>query len=193
MLEMLDRAVAPCLRYNSSKRRDQANEEIRQTKRSSGFTLIEIIVVFGLLSTVGFITSSIFFTTLKAGTKAELLKEVKQNGDYAISTMERMIRNARQISSRCDGSSQSIEIVNPDYQTTQFSCGNQIASNSAFYSAFLTTDKLVASHCSFTCQKPISGPKTVIIKFALSQKGSPTRPEEKASATFQTTVSLRTY
>lgn len=158
--------------------------------KKSGFTLIEMLVVVTLLSTVGLMAVSIFFSTLRGGTKAELLKEVKQNGNYTISVMERMIRNARFITSSCDGTPQaSIKIVNPDLRETVFSCDGQIASNSAF----LTTDKLVVSDCSFTCQEQSRGQKVVAIKFTLSQRGSPARPEERASVTFETTVSPRSY
>lgn len=155
-----------------------------------GFTLLEMLVVSALLGTIGLMATSIFFTTLRGGTKAELIKEIKQNGDFAISTMERMIRNARDVTSTCDNTAQpSITILNPDYKTTIFSCGEQIASNSTI----LTSNKLLVSNCSFICQKPTSAPQNVAIKFTLSQKGSPPRPEERATVTFETTISLRSY
>lgn len=159
--------------------------------RSFGFTLIEIIVVTGLLSTIGLIAASIFFSALKGGAKAEILKEVKQNGDYAVSTMGSAMRNAREITTLCNNSSQSsIAIVNPNYLTTTFDCvGGQIASNSAF----LTSNKLMVSDCSFTCSLQSKGLKKIKIKFTLGQRETGVPVEEEASATFETTVYTRSF
>lgn len=159
--------------------------------KQGGFTLIEIVVATGILSTVGLIAAAIFFSSLKGGAKTEILKEVKQNGDFAISTIERMIRNAREITSTCEetGTSQaSISIVNPDWQTTTFDCaGTRLASNSSY----LTSEKLDVSDCSFTCWSQLKGQKKIEITFTLSQSGGLVRPEEKAEATFKTTVYTR--
>ncbi|MBI4999385.1 hypothetical protein HZB97_01290 [Candidatus Gottesmanbacteria bacterium] len=116
-------------------------------------------------------------------------------GDYAISVMERMIRNAKSIST-CAGSTNSLTITNPDNLTTTFMTQTvgevvKIASSSG---NFLTNDKVtVVGNINFTCTKPANAPTVVMIKFSLSQAGTVTRVEEKAQVDFQTTVSLRTY
>lgn len=154
-------------------------------KKEKGFTLIEILMVVFLLGIVVVIGSNLFFSILKGASKAEITKEVKQNGDYAMNVMERMIRNAQ--SANCDG---GVTIINPvDRRTTIFFCdGTRIASNSGVY---LTSDNVSASNCSFSCQG--KEPEVVTISFDLSQKGTTARPEEKAQIHFQTTVGLRTY
>lgn len=157
-----------------------------------GFTLIEIVVATGILSTVGLIAATIFFSSLKGGTKTEILKEVKQNGDFAISLMSMMIRNAREVSVCDETSNPQIEIVNPDWQTTRFLCdytSGKIASNSAY----LTSENLAVSDCSFTCWPQSKGQKKIQIAFTLAQRGSPLRVEEKAQATFETTVYTRSF
>lgn len=168
--------------------------------KKNGFTLIEMIVVVGLLSTIGLVASTVFFSTLKGGTKAEILKEVKQNGDFAISTMERVIRSALEVTSTCEGSDlTSIEIFNPDHQSTIFDClweddVAKIASNgAALTSETVTLGNSCPGSLSFNCQRSTNAPEVIKISFTLSQKGSPTRSEEKASVTFQTAVSLRSY
>ena len=186
-----------------------------KAKNCLGFTLVETMVVVALLSVVGVMAVEIFFTSLRGGTKAETLKEVKQNGDYAISVMERMIRNAQEVTSPnptdCDGS-QFLEITirNPDFGKTTFSCGNQIALISATpYSplpltptptpveTYLTSSELYVRDCYFICNNPGSTPENVTIHFVLSETGAatptPARPEERASVTFETTISLRNY
>lgn len=161
-------------------------------KQKSGFTLIELLVAVGILGIVGGISTIIFFTTLQGTSKSEVVREVKQNGDYALTVMERLIRNATAITSTCDGTPQpTLIIINPDQSTTQFSLSAtaQIASNAGF----LTNNKVSASNLSFTCTRTPGQPDVVVISFTLSQAGSPTRPAEKASIDFRTTVSLRTY
>ena len=58
-------------------------------KTETGFTLVEILVVIGLLAIVVALGSNMFFTTLRGSTKSKTLTIVKQNGDYALSVMER--------------------------------------------------------------------------------------------------------
>lgn len=152
--------------------------------RQKGFTLIEVLVVIFLLGVVLVIGVNLFFSILKGASKAEITKEVKQNGDYAIAVMERMIRNAQDAS--CNG---GVTITNLDGRTTRFFCeSSRIASNSGNY---LTSGNVTATGCSFTCE--YSTPEVVTISFTLSQKGTPARVEERATQDFQTTVSLRTY
>jgi len=88
------------------KRSDQPtrpSEAISQAKRSAnsptGFTLIEILMVVFLLGIIVVIGSNLFFSILKGASKAEITKEVKQNGDYAMNVMERHLRNANSIES----------------------------------------------------------------------------------------------
>ena len=76
-----------------------------------GFTLIEIIVVVSILGMVAFFGSNMLFTILKGSLKTKVMSEVKQDGSFAISTMERMIRNAKELVS-CDTT--ILKIINPD-------------------------------------------------------------------------------
>ncbi len=68
-------------------------------KKEKGFTLIEILMVVFLLGIIVVIGSNLFFSILKGASKAEITKEVKQNGDYALAVMERHLRNASSVES----------------------------------------------------------------------------------------------
>jgi prepilin-type N-terminal cleavage/methylation domain-containing protein len=154
--------------------------------RKSGYTLIEILIVIGILGIVAVIGSNMFFAILRNTAKSQILAEVKQNGNYALSVMSRMIRNARSIDA-CPGD--SITLTNPDRETTTFSCeGARVASNSG---VFLTSDKVLSSACNFSCAG--TTPETVTVSFTLTQASDEERIEEKATLDFRTTVSLRTY
>lgn len=157
--------------------------------KKSGFTLIEMIVVVAILGMVAIFGSNMLFTILKGSLKTKVLSEVKQNGTFAISTMERMIRNAKELVS-CD--SGSVKIKNPDDFETTFVCSDTAISSN---SAALTSSNVKVDSCAFACSLGTAGilPSTVGINFTLSQVGAATRKEEKALVKFQTTVSLRNY
>lgn len=167
-------------------------------KKNIGYTLIELLIVVAILGTVGFAATQIFFTVLQSTAKADLTREVKQNGDYALSIMERAIRNATSLDNvnPCPfppPSRSSLQINNPGTPatTTTFSLsGTRINSTGGT----LTSDKVSASNLSFTCTKFNGKPDLVTISFTLTQANtSATRPEETARMNFQTTVSLRNY
>lgn len=151
----------------------------------SGFTLVEIMVVVVVLFTVGVTASQLFFSILKGGSKSTILGAVKQNGDYALSVMERMIRNSTAITS-CDVT--SLTIQNQDGGTTTFTCsGTQISSNSAS----LTSNNVAVSCASlFNCQLP---QRKITIIFDVSESVAAPKVEETARMNFQTTVTLRNY
>jgi len=179
--------------------------------KKSGFTLIETLAVVGILGLVVVTSVSIFFLTLKSKRKSSSLTDIKQSGDYVLSIMSQMMRNAKQVSGACttgDPGMSSIDILNPDGQTTTFTCqghslgclsalspaSERIASNSALPRLdCLTADDVKLSNCGFSCDNSQSGKPTVItIKFTL-EKGDISDILGYASHSFQTTVSLRNY
>lgn len=179
--------------------------------RIAGFTLVEILVVVGILGIIVVVASSIFFTTLRSSGKTKVLTTVKQNGDYTLSVMERLIRDSEEVVVNSDGQTcqagmNKIKVKRWDGTTVEFACLNkgtvdgQVASNSAR----LTSSEVKVDTCSFDCGCPVAYPdctsqgakfypKTVTIKFTLSQIAATVRPEEQATINFQTTVSTRNY
>ena len=161
-------------------------------KARSGFTLIEILIVIGIFGVVAALGTSMFFSLLKGAAKARVMTEVKQNGDHTLRVMERMIRNAQEITTDPDESGvfSAITTLNSDNDTTIFSCSdNNIASNSAN----LISNQLQVDNCSFTVTKGQPGltADEVVISFTLRQTGSGGRHEEEASINFNSRVVLR--
>ncbi len=62
-----------------------------------GFTLIEMIVVVAVLIIMGAILSQIFSNTLRGSNKAQVLSSIKQNGQSALDTMDKTIRQADKV------------------------------------------------------------------------------------------------
>lgn len=164
-----------------------------------GFTLLELLVTTGIMTLVTVILTQVLFSTIHVNTKTEIMKEVKQNGDFALGIIIRMIQNGRAITSACDGTTaSSITLTNADGGETTFTCLPdsdvlRIASNSAL----LTSPKVTLTGVSctdaidFVCTTAAGGTKSVKISFSLAQKGTPPSAYETAAGTFQTTVSVR--
>lgn len=189
--------------------------KIRLPAGRQGFTLLETLVAISAIAAVSVLIAQVFFTTTRTNTKTELLKDVKQNGDYSMEMMERMIRNSEGITSSClpnpGATLQYVDIKNTDGNTTEFGCSSdptdptvlRIASTSASFptpyymtsaNVTLGTDScanIPSGDFYFTCISSVDQPSTVTIHFKLSQKGTPVDQFEKASIVFQTAVSPR--
>ncbi|MBI4067480.1 type II secretion system protein [Candidatus Gottesmanbacteria bacterium] len=160
----------------------------------SGFTLVELLVVIAIIGIFFLSITQIFFGVIRSQSQSEITKDVKQQGDYAFSVMESMIRNAKDVTyPSCGGSDTALTITNPDNGATTFDCGgSQIASNSSS----LTSTNVAVSNCTFVVNPnpcPAGAPKYVYINFTIKQANAAAGVGESATQTYQGTVSLRTY
>ncbi|MDP1722703.1 MAG: type II secretion system protein [Candidatus Gottesmanbacteria bacterium] len=176
-------------------------------KKNKGFTLIELLVSVAIVSGLGVLLAQAFFTTSRSNTKVERMTDVKQNGEYTLAVMDRMIRNARTLTATCssDGSvaTLSAAIVNPDGLTTTFMCQmdgsiSRLASVSASATEYLTSNAVTLGGTScdtdslvFYCTAIAQVPRSLKVSFQVSQKGTPVDQFEKASTTFQTSIGIR--
>ena len=179
-----------------------------QQQRQRAFTLIELLVAVALMGLVMVVSVSFFFNSLKARKKNVSLTSVKQNGNYALSIISMMLRNAQEVSGACSLGMNEITILNKDRETTTFSC---LGSNSPFncssgvssqriasYSASasrndcLTASDISLSACSFDCSRFNGTPDSIIVQFTLT-KGNPSDIFGYTSQDFKTSVSLRSY
>lgn len=165
-------------------------------KQNLGFTMIEILVVVGILGVIAVIGSNMFFTTLRASNKTKVLAVIKQNGNYALSIMERIIRDSQEVVANCGVGMKKIKVKRLDGSETEFSCNQEgtVNGNIASNSARLTSSEVKVDSCSFGCSTQGEFyPQNVVINFTLSQAVVTTRVEEQASVNFKTTVSLRNF
>ncbi|MBI5448716.1 prepilin-type N-terminal cleavage/methylation domain-containing protein [Candidatus Gottesmanbacteria bacterium] len=183
-----------------------AIKNVHDSWKKQGFTLLEIMVSIGIVAVVGVLISQVFFTTTRSNAKSEVLKNVKQNGDFSLERIYQLVRNATEVTSTCaEGgtSSSSITLTNPDGESTSLGClldgtVTRIASVSASTTEYLTDSALTlggadcnASSLTFVCTMPAGQPATVAIIFSLAQKGTPPDQFDRASASFQTTAAIR--
>lgn len=62
--------------------------------KRNGFTLIEILVVLGVMTIVGALLVETFIRSLFGGNKAEVINQIKQNGQTILETMDKTIRSS---------------------------------------------------------------------------------------------------
>ncbi len=175
-----------------------------------GFTLLETLIAISIAATVGILVAQVFFTTTRTNTKTELIKNLRQNGQFALDIMERTVRNALSVESTCleSGSTlSSLSIVNPDGNSTTFECKldglgvTRIASTSGTgISQYLTSSDVTiggtscidaANSLEFTCISNPDGSKRVTIGYSLGEAGTPIDQFERSSISFQTIVVTR--
>lgn len=157
-----------------------------------GFSLIELIVVIGLLGLLTLAISSMMLTSVITSTRIRTTTKIKQAGNYALGQIQGMIRNTK-IFSFCDSQSGSLEIINPDGGTTTiFSTLDQngtprIASNSAIY---LTPATIDVTNFVLTCAPSDTEPTLVKVAFDLQDNGSASSTRNPILH-FETSVNLR--
>lgn len=95
-----------------------------------GFTLIELLVVILVLIVVGGIVVAILVSSLRGSAKTNAYNELQKNGDYAVSQMAKIIRNAHDFNSVTD--------TTTDPPTVHTTCN--AAPNTDTYSSVEITD-----------------------------------------------------
>jgi len=160
--------------------------------RSLGYTLIELVVVAALIGIIGVVSVSLFLTSLSGGGKSSGTNEVRANGDYAITQIERMIRNAIRIEGACTQDMTSLSLLNSDGNTTTFSTlDGRVASNSAYLTS---SSSQVSGAIDFDCEQSVDGaPGLVTVSFILNKANALTNRFESVQVEFSTSVQLRTY
>lgn len=183
-----------------------------------GYTLIELLAVVLILTTVGGVVTAIVATSLRGGNRSTTVNEVRQEGNFAVTQMAKMIRYAQSF----DGASVNgidydtncildtitptptpsnykyLKFTNFDGGQTIFSCKDSslddprtISSNSA---NLISSDRVtvVTNSCYFTCRQENSAlPPAIDIFFTLSASGSSSLVENKSTVPFSTSVIFR--
>ena len=181
---------------------------------NKGYTLIELLAVIVVMVTVGSIITSILVSALRGENKTNATTLVRQNGNYAITQMSKMIGYARSFEglstdnvnfdTNCVPAAPPAPTPTPtptqykyvrvssfDGGQTTFSCeNNTIASNS---SSLVDSVNLTVSNCYFMCtQKDIRSAPTIDINFTLT-RGSVGLFENQSAIPFETSVTFRNY
>lgn len=188
-------------------------------KRNHGFTLIETIIVIGIISFILPIIFSIIFSITRQQAKVYILSTVKREGDNALNIIENAIRNntisihsdvPQPINKVCTGNSLQYPLTGTSngsdfYFSDKYGqyfrfrlLNNEIASSSSIINASvdLTSDANTRiTDFDINCKQTSTyTPPIVDIHFKIEQKQtSSTRAEDIASLDYSTKIKLRNY
>lgn len=172
-------------------------------KYRQGLTLVEMLIVTTLTVTIILVSTSTLLTAMLGSGRVSQSSEVKSNGDYALSQIELLLRNAivllpNDFSQTCQNNMDQIRFRSLDEGvTTLFGEDDggvtKIASNSGIY---LTSNSVnVTSGPRFDCVRSDDlVVNTVKVSFTLGKgQAGVDRPGEVIEETFETTVTLRNF
>jgi len=155
-----------------------------------GFTLLELLAVVGILSFILMGVTQLLGSTLAGSGKSNSLQIVKQNGQFAISTMERTVRRAKTLTACSDG---TLIVIVPETTgdvTYAFALsGNRLQRNDI---NLTDTDIQVTDFSCSPTPATAGNPAVVDISLTIEKSGLPVE-NSVVSTTFNTSVSLRTY
>lgn len=184
----------------------------------AGFTLIEFIVVLGILGFI--VTSTVLFlnSVLRGANQTNITQEVKQNGQVILDSLDKQIRGATDVLGIGAGPDYStIELTRPNDDPLYIKCftdGATGVKNNRIATAVSATG--APSYVSISNDNTVTGvnitgckfnivaatvsaqgaqvPAIVTVFFTASQGlDAPYRQDFVASAPFVTTISLRAY
>ena len=158
-----------------------------------GISLIEMLIVVAIFAVLGVIISRVILTTLRGSSRSDNLVKVRDNLDYALSVMERQIRNAESVSPCPNSDTTRIDFRDSNGIAAYFACTNVGAGGYvASGSARLTSDQVAITACSLTCS-PAAGRVPTSVDISLEARGANQTGIERAVVTAATKIFLRTY
>ncbi len=164
---------------------------------SFGFTLIEIVVVVGIIAVIMASISGVLLGSFRAKNRVNYSDLVEEEGSWIINELRKNVLNASASSVSCGDTGVSFENVkNEGSQITELICDretNKIASSSA-HSADLSSERVMVSGCDtfVSCDTlPSSTVWRVNFDFNVSAGNVEAGPGGYVSRDFKTSVTVR--
>lgn len=157
-----------------------------------GFSIIELIIVVGLLAILMLAISSSMLMSVISSNRIRTATKTKQAGNYALDQIQGLIRNSKDISV-CN--QDSVTVTNQDGTTATIELdGTRLISN---LDVFLTPEGTTTSTSAlFTClptdTDATTENKTNLIKISFDMRDSAdSRATENPTLHFETSINLR--
>lgn len=163
-----------------------------QFKKTSGYTLVEVMIAVFIFAIIMFVTVQTLASTFKSTTKSENEVSVRENIDYALNVMERNLRNSASLDC-ANSDSQTLSYTDQYNNQVSFYCDSSV-NRIASASAYITTSDIHVD-CTgvvFVCDSGgLSVPPSVSI--SLSAWNADAAGADQSVVNAQTTVQLRSY
>ena len=154
---------------------------------NKGISLLEILVAVAVFAILGVIVTQSIILTLRGSKKSESQVRARENLSYALSVIERQLRNADSITS-CNAG--TVAYKDSQGVSSTFSCVSGADSYVASSSARLTSNEVLINTCLFTCDL-ISSPPSVTISLEATEASA--TGIEGAQVSSSAKIYLRTY
>ena len=181
-----------------------------------GFTLIELVVVSGILVAISGIIGGILYSTLRGSESTRSKTLVAQNGNYAISSISELVKRSKSVVAISNGeptedteknfvdctgepSGTHLSLMMPDNKKVLLTCNSEdspgrLASSSAENTYYLTDQSLVTGTCAITCYQASSySTPRVKIEFSLGRAKGDGGMIENTEELFHTQINIRNY
>jgi prepilin-type N-terminal cleavage/methylation domain-containing protein len=165
----------------------------------NGFTLVELLVVIGLVLIIGTVGTNVITSILRSYNKAHIINEVEQNGNYVLSLMENQIRNAQSVSPT--GTTSSLTVTTQEGATITYTITSAggigvVQKTSGGVTEVLSNNNLTTGVNIDTTNSHFvvstATPSSVQIVLRLTQApNAPGRVDYQAETTLRTTVVVR--
>lgn len=176
------------------------------------FTLIELLVVAAILMLISVVITQVVLSSVRSNTKSEAIREIKQNGDFAVDRLTRLIQNASAIDAvNCSvggTTGTSLTITNADASVTTIQCADNVDGATRIVAVTGTRTDIVtagkttlvngsrvtgcaASPLVFVCTLNGSVPGSVQFTFGLQQPNLSSSYLDQAYLKFSDTVVVR--
>ncbi len=166
----------------------------------SGYSLIEMLVVLVIFTFLGIVVTQSLASSLRGTRKSENQNITKENVDYAMSVMERLLRNASDLNCATSTATR-LNYTDESGRAVYFMCDgtpSAIASGSAtppvFVNLLTSASAVNITSCAgvvFACVEGVNVPDSVTI--TLTGQYVTTTGAEGSQVTSTSRILLRTY
>jgi type II secretory pathway pseudopilin PulG len=160
-------------------------------KKSTGFTLVELLMYMGLLSILLLILTNILVTLLQAKADSEATSAVEQDGRFVISRLKYDLARASSVSlpAALGATSSSLTMVIDGTNVTYASSSGTLQLTSASGSGSLLSSESTLTNLSFQKLGAIGTKETIKINIGIQSKQLRTQGAESRS--WSTTIGRR--
>lgn len=163
-----------------------------KNKSTTGFSLVEILIVISIFSIIGVLSTRAVLLTMRGAKKSDSQVRVRENVNYALSVIERQIRNSEKVNCPIIPEPSILSYTSLEGTSTSFSCvtaglDKYIASGSGR----LTSSDIKITSCSFVCTQTDNNP--AIVKISIVANDATVTGIEKGSVTAETEIVTRNY
>lgn len=166
----------------------------KKVNKIKGMSLIEILIVIAIFAIIGILTTRSVALTIKSAKKSDTAIKVRENINYALSIVERQIRNAESIN--CSTSTPtlltytSLEGVNTYFSCVSQTGGYYLASGSA--TVRLTSSDVLLTSCQFSCSQTETN-LAPVVSVSINAKDANITGVEGSSVSVETEITARNY